>query len=92
MTQTAELTPSNNQAGDHFGYSVAIDGNTIVVGASNATDDAGSVYVFVKPTGGWRNNTQTVVLTASTAASIGYQVAVNGNTVVKGSVFNSGQS
>ena len=41
MTQTAKLAASDGAAGDFFGYSVAISGDTVVVGAyeeeSNAT-------------------------------------------------------
>ena len=33
MTQTAKLTASDGAAGDCFGYSVSISGNTVVVGA-----------------------------------------------------------
>jgi hypothetical protein len=50
-TQQAKLLASDGALADKFGYSVAISGNTIVVGAYN--DDAplsngGSAYVFVR--------------------------------------------
>ena len=35
MTQTAKLTASDGAAGDYFGSSVSISGNTVVVGAPN---------------------------------------------------------
>ena len=37
MTQTAKLTASDGAAGDFFGDAVSISGDTIVVGAENAT-------------------------------------------------------
>ena len=37
MTQTAKLTASDGAAGDDFGDSVSISGNTVVVGAPYAT-------------------------------------------------------
>ena len=37
MTQTAKLTASDGAAGDYFGCSVSISGNTVVVGADYAT-------------------------------------------------------
>lgn len=43
------ITPSDWQSGDQFGQSVAIDGNTIVVGAlgdTNGSTSSGSVYVY----------------------------------------------
>ncbi len=66
-TQQAYLKASNSGAGDAFGESVAVSGDTIVVSAigeaSNATGvngnqadnsaaGAGAVYVFVRPSGG----------------------------------------
>jgi hypothetical protein len=100
-TQTAKLTSSDGGAsyweggggpyGDYFGGSVAIAGNTIVVGAGDATvgDNLtrGAVYVFVEPPGGWVNATQTAKLTASDGATnddLGESVAVSGNTIVAG--------
>jgi hypothetical protein len=48
---------------------VAIDGDTVVVGADeddiSANVDQGSAYVFVRPGGGWANMTETAKLTAS---------------------------
>ena len=57
----AKLTASDKAADDNFGYSVAISGDTVVVGADSAgpggTADAGAAYVFVKP-GGYHLNNQ----------------------------------
>ena len=36
MTQTAKLTASHGAAGDNFGGSIAITGNTVVVGTPGA--------------------------------------------------------
>jgi hypothetical protein len=61
MTQTAELTPSDATPGMMFGLSVAISGDTIVVGSFSNN----AAYVFVKPKGGWQNMTETAILRAS---------------------------
>jgi hypothetical protein len=54
---------------DVFGNSVAMDGDTIVVGDVTANvgqnSEEGAAYVFVKPASGWHNMTQTAKLTAS---------------------------
>ena len=50
-----KLVASDGAAGDYFGGSVAIDGSTIVVGASGDDDGAdrsGSVYVLRTTDGG----------------------------------------
>jgi hypothetical protein len=87
--QLAKLTASDGQTGDAFGYSVAISGNTVVVGAPAAAFPfaSGAAYVFVKAASGWTNMTETAKLTASDGSerdSLGYSVAIDGNTVVAG--------
>jgi FG-GAP repeat len=96
--ETAKLTASDGAPGDQIGTSyglgstgVAISGNTIVAGAPNATVSGnaseGAVYVFVKPPGGWRSETQAAKLTASNAMagwSLGTAVGISGKTVVAG--------
>jgi hypothetical protein len=64
--ELAELTASD---GPQAFASVAIDGNTVVVGAPGETisgnGNQGAAYIFVKPTGGWSSMTQVAKLTAS---------------------------
>lgn len=83
MTQTAELTPSDGFVGDGFGTSVAISGSTIVVGAVSGFNE--KVYVFAKPSSGWRNMTETAQLTDGVSGDFfGSSVAINNNTIVVG--------
>jgi hypothetical protein len=89
MTQIATLTPSNPATAFNFGSSIAIAGNTIVVGCDQATVGGnavqGALYVFVEPVGGWTNMTETAILTASDGAandSLGLSVGIDGNTIV----------
>jgi len=89
--QLAELTASDGTKIDNLGWSVAIDGNTVVVGAPDAQvgNNAfqGEAYIFVKPRSGWTNMTQVAKLTASDGKA-GYQfggsVAVDGDTIFVG--------
>ena len=93
-TETAQLNASDSAAGDFFGYSVAIAGNTIAVGAFQNDEvgityptGPGKAYVFAKPVGGWSSMTETAQLTASDGAigdDFGFSIAVLGNTVVVG--------
>ena len=94
MTETAQLTASDGASGDQFGASVAIDGKTIVVGAPQATVGTslyqGAAYVFVQPSGGWTNSTETAKLSASDGNAgdrLGYSVAISGNTAIAGAPF-----
>jgi hypothetical protein len=87
MTETAQLTaaPGPNQA---VSWSVAISGDTIVVGAPDAGPQFGGlVYLFQKPAGGWQSMTQTATLSVKGAYNgdlMGYAVAVDGDNVVAG--------
>jgi hypothetical protein len=94
MTQTARLTASDKAAGDYFGYSVAVSGDVVVVGALFAdpggTGDAGASYIFAEPGVGWANMTQTAKLTASDKAVedyFGFSVSIIGDVVVVGAIL-----
>jgi hypothetical protein len=95
--QLAKLIASDGVAGDQLGSSVAICGDTVVVGAPSAAIGAnlgqGAVYVFVKPQSGWANLTQTAKITSLDGQAydgFGLSVAINGDTVVVGAPFVHG--
>jgi hypothetical protein len=85
-TQQQELTASDGARGDVFGYSVAVSGNTAIIGAIGNNSPRGGAYVFTC-SGSPCSWTQQQKLTASDGASgdvFGTRVAVSGNTVVIG--------
>jgi FG-GAP repeat len=93
-SQQQKLEASDAGAGDEFGSSVAISGETVVVGAQRDTGAAGvfqgSAYVFVRSGGIW---SQQQKLEASDAAAFdlfGSSVAISGEIVVIGAVFGDG--
>ena len=51
--QTAELTASDGQHNDCFGWSVGIAGKTVLVGAEQTNADSGAAYVFTKTGAKW---------------------------------------
>ena len=64
--QTAKLTAGDGTYYDHFGYSVAISANNVVVGANHyKSTSTGAAYVFEKPDSGWANMIHTTKLNAS---------------------------
>ncbi len=93
--QQAELATRHGARGEEFGESVAISGNTIVVGTPNyvvASSDVeqGAAYVFTAPASGWAHAVNTAVLTAKDGRSeelFGHSVSVSGNTIVVGAPF-----
>ena len=91
-TQVAKLTAADGAEYDHFGRSVSIDGDTVVIGSQRDADqgiESGSAYVFTRDTAGdlassW---TQVAKLTADDGAGadhFGFSVSIDGDTVVIG--------
>ena len=88
------LTSPRAMEGDIFGFSVAISGDTIVVGAPGEGLDEqgdrtfkGAGYVFTRPHGGWVSSSDAARLTAPDAPPetwFGTSVAVSGDSVVVG--------
>lgn len=99
--QQAYLKASNSGKNDQFGFSVAISGDTIAIGAfgedsksstqtDNSATDAGAVYVFTRKDKIW---TQQAYLKSSTAAAgnfFGYSVAISENSLVVGAMGENG--
>ena len=85
-TQLAKLTASDAAAGDYFGNSLAIDGDTLVIGAYYKDGEAGVVYVLRTSDGGATYVEVAQLRAADAAASdyFGKAVAIDGNTVVVG--------
>ena len=95
-TEQAYLKASNTGAGDWFAFSVAISGDTVVVGAptedsstmgvntvsNENASDSGAAYVFVRSGTAW---TQQAYLKASNTGAddtFGISIAIAGDTVV----------
>lgn len=96
-SQQAYLKASNVERGDSFGWSVAVSGDSIAVGApsedssalgvnkdqlNNNAVDSGAVYILTRSGGAW---SQQAYLKASNTGEddrFGYAVAMSGNTIV----------
>ena len=90
--EVTKLTASDAGAGDEFGVSVAISGDTAVVGspiAATAGPQTGAAYVIQRDQGGVDNWGEVKKLTASSLNRFGYSVAVSADTVVVGPQFGS---
>jgi len=73
-TQQAYLKASNSAASDQFGYSVAISGDTIAVGAIGQSSSSGAVYVFTRSAGSWSQEAFIKASNAGSGDSFGYRV------------------
>jgi hypothetical protein len=88
MTQTAELTASNGLSSDLLGVSVAMIGTTVIAGASS-NGNAGAVYTFDEPAGGWVNGTQTSELSVSGTVDFGIAAGASGQTFIAGEPYGA---
>ena len=100
--QDAYLKASNTDRTDEFGRSVAISGDTVVVGAlieassaagvnGNQADNsmlgAGAVYVFVRSGNSWSQQAYLKASNPDIEDGFGYVVAIDGDTLVVGAPF-----
>jgi hypothetical protein len=99
--QTAYLKASKSGSVDHFGYSLALDRDTLVVGAfyedskatgvngddsDNSLQDSGAVYVFVRNGTDWTQQAYLKASDTSSNAFFGTSVAVSGDTIAVGQI------
>ena len=83
------LTAPDGQTWNEFGGSVAVFGNTAVVGSYGDTGYTGSVYVFLRSGNDW---TQQAKLTASDGAPgdfFGWSVSIHKDTIAVGAVSDT---
>jgi hypothetical protein len=89
----SELTASDSAFADLLGWSVALDGDTLVAGApqrdSATAEDAGAAYVFVRAGGTWSQQAKLAADDAAEFDNFGVSVAVRNNTAVVGANYDS---
>lgn len=100
--QTAKLVASDRAAGDQFGYSVALSGNHLIVGARYEDEDAaganyllntGSVYMFERLAGGtWMQVAKICAPDRWEKDQFGTTVAIDGNYAAVGVRFEDEDS
>jgi hypothetical protein len=91
-TQEAKLTPSDGDAFDAFGASVALDADTLVIGAPMKASGApgtyanGVAYVFTRSGAVWTQQTELTV-SGSNGDLFGYAVDLAGDRAVIGAPY-----
>jgi trimeric autotransporter adhesin len=96
------LKASNTGAGDRFGYSVALSGDTLAVGAygeasaaqgvggnqdDNGATDSGAVYVFRRSGSAWAQEAYLNASNTGVSDYFGYSVALSGDTLAVGAFY-----
>jgi hypothetical protein len=95
--QQAYVKASNTGADDAFGVSMAVDGDTMVVGApyedsaatgvngdgtNNSAFDSGAAYVYVRSGGTWALQAYLKASNTQAGDEFGHAVAISGDTIV----------
>src|SRR5262245_19087522 len=83
-----KLTASDGRSGDEFGYRVALNGHTLLVGAFTATINGivsqGAAYVFNRSGDTWSESQKLTADDGALFDNFGAAVAIDGNTLVVG--------
>jgi hypothetical protein len=100
--QEAYLKASNTGTGDHFGWSVALSGDTLAVGADsedsaaqgvggsqtdNSASASGAVYVFRRSGATWQQEAYLKASNTGAGDVFGWSVALSGDTLAVGAYF-----
>ncbi|MGA2530137.1 MAG: FG-GAP repeat protein [Acidimicrobiales bacterium] len=83
-SQLAELKGSDTLAGDGFGWSVAMSGAFVVVGAWGHSKDAGRAYVFNDEAGRFRQLAELKGADTTAGDNFGWAVSISGSDLVVG--------
>lgn len=90
-SQQAKLTASDGAASDNFGNSIAISGDTVVVGSyldnGSLGADQGSAYVFVRSGTSWTQSAKLLASDTTTLDEFGSGVAISGDKIVVGAIY-----
>jgi len=90
FTHEAELTASDGAPLDGFGQAVALDGDTLLVGAYKhdaAGNNAGAAYVFTRSGTAWSEVAKLLPPAGSDGAWFGFSVALADDTALVGAPF-----
>lgn len=84
-----KITAYDKAAEDKFGRSVAIDGNTLVVGAYGKNSNAGVAYVYENDGSTWNNLGKLIASDADADDYFGISVDIKGNSIIVGAYENN---
>lgn len=80
--ETQKLSASDASEGNSFGGTVAMDGNTLIVGAIGNSQFAGAVYVFEFDGSSWTEQEKLMSHDATPRVFFGYRLGISGETIV----------
>lgn len=87
-TEQSKLMAPDPVQGDYFGRSVAVSGNTIVVGAFQSdlgATDGGAAFVFQRSNNDWTHSATLIASDAAPGDAFGESISLDGNLLLIGS-------
>jgi hypothetical protein len=92
-TQQAQLMAIDGASGDHFGSSVSISGDYVLVGASGKTFGGnvgqGAAYIFLRSGTTWTQQAKILSSDGAIGDNFGNSVAISGDYALVGATFKS---
>jgi hypothetical protein len=91
-TQQAKIVPSDGINGEMFGYSVALQSNTALIGAVCDDDHgpcSGSAYVFTRTGTTWTQQAKLLAADGATLDSLGCSVVLDNDTALVGAQWDA---
>lgn len=92
LSPNQKITPNTGIAGDSYGWSVALDGDTLMVGSvydGTAADDAGAVYVYTWNGTKWGFLQKLLASDAAVDDELGVAIALEGDTAMISAVYDA---
>ena len=85
-SEQAKLIASDAAAGDGFGRSVSISGDTVIVGALSDDNgfNSGSAYIFTRTGGVWSEQIKLIASDSTIGDVFGWSVSISGDTAIVG--------
>jgi hypothetical protein len=93
--QQAKLLASDGAAGDQFGYSVSLSGDTALIGAPADDDngtDSGSAYIFTRTGTTWTQQAKLLASDGTIGDLFGFSVSFTGDTALIGALGDGDNS
>jgi len=88
LATEVKIAASDAEAGDQFGYSTAISGDYVIVGASREDGDimanAGAAYIYHREGANWTQQAKLIASDAMTSDYFGSSVSISGDYAVVG--------
>ncbi len=84
-TQVDKFVPESLTVGNHFGGSIAISGDTAIIGAMGADENgdfSGTAYIFTQTKGQWTQQAQLLANDGAQGDAFGSSVSIHGDTAI----------